>query len=321
MVNGVPASNEYQRVPADEIIHIGLFDRPGQTRCVPWFHAAMVKLRHMGGYEEAEIVAARASAAVMGFVTSPEVDMPGEDTDEADDVVDGERVMDMSPGLIKQLAPGEEFTGFSPTRPNPALDPFMRYMLRSVAAGIGLSYESLSRDYSQSNYSSSRLALLDDRDHWRILQQWLIETLHQEVFEAWLDMAVLSGELVLPAYESAVEIYQNPRWQPRGWDWVDPAKEVAAAKASIRAGFQTVGDVIAAKGGDVADTFRTRRRELDLAAEHGLVLDTDPAQVNEKGQAQGAAIPPDDGTGDGTDNGTGGDGTDNGTSTEEDNNA
>ncbi|MGA0920517.1 MAG: phage portal protein, partial [Gemmatimonadaceae bacterium] len=33
-----------------------------------------------------------------------------------------------------------------------------------MASGIGVSYESISRDYSQSNYSSSRLALLEDHD-------------------------------------------------------------------------------------------------------------------------------------------------------------
>lgn len=294
MVQGVPQSNDYLRVPADEIIHIGLFDRPHQTRCVPWFHSAMVKLRHIGGTEEAEIVRARASAAIMGFVQTPEQDLPTDDADSgSDDVVDGERVWDMSPGTIRELGPGETFSGFNPSSPNAALDPFLRYMLRSVAAGVGVSYESLSRDYSQSNYSSSRLALLDDRDNWRVLQSWLIETLHQEVFEGWLEMAVLSGEVQLPGYEANPEIYQAVRWMPRGWDWVDPAKEVAAAKAAVRAGFLTIADVIAAKGGDWEDVFRQRQREVDLAKQYGLVQDTDPALVNDKGAEQAPAAAPD----------------------------
>ena len=125
----------------------------------------------------------------------------------------------MSPGVILDLAPGETFQGFNPSRQNAALDPFMRFMLRWVAGGVGVSYESLSRDYSQSNYSSSRLALLDDRDLWRLLHQWLIETLCQPVFEAWLEMAVLSGTLNLPAYETAPEIYQAIRWAPRRCAW------------------------------------------------------------------------------------------------------
>lgn len=292
MVSGVPQSNDYQRVPADEIIHLGLFERPNQTRCVPWFHAAMMKLRHIGGYEEAEIVRARASASIMGFIQSPEVDMPGEEADDADGLMDGERVMDLAPGTIRQLAPGESFNGFDPSSANPAIEPFMRFMLRSFAAGVGVSYESVSRDYSQSNYSSSRLALLDDRDQWRVMQQWLITSLHQEVFEAWTEMAVLSGTLDLPAYESLPELYHSVRWMPRGWDWVDPAKEVAAAKAAIRAGFTTVADVASGKGGDYEDIFRQLRRERDLAKEYDLVLDSDPAQVNDKGAEQAAPAAP-----------------------------
>lgn len=289
---GQPQSNDYRRVPASEIIHIAIWDRPNQTRGVPWFHAAMTKLRHIGGTEEAEIIRARASACIMGFIQTSEADISLDDDDSGSDgVMDGERVYDMSPATLKELGPGETFAGFNPSSPNAALDPFLRYMLRSVAAGIGLSYESLSRDYSQSNYSSSRLALLDDRDQWRTLQAWLIESFCQEVFEAWLELAVMSGELNLPAYESSPEIYQAVRWMPRGWDWVDPAREVAAAKAAVRCGFSSVAEIIAAKGGDWEDVFRQREREHELAEDYGLVLDTDPVQTNDKGAEQGAAAP------------------------------
>jgi lambda family phage portal protein len=286
-------SNTWQRVPAAEVLHISIFDRPMQTRGVPWLHNVLIKLRHMAGYEEAEIVRARASASIMGFIQSPEIDNPisGEDAMSADDVQDGEKVFDLSPGIVKELAPGETFNGFAPTSANTALEGFMRFMLRSVSAGIGISYESLSRDYSQSNYSSSRLALLDDRDNWRVLQAWLIRQFHQKVYEAWLEMAVLANVLALPAFEQAPEMYQAVRWMPRGWDWVDPAKEVSALKAAVRCGFMTVADVIAAKGGDIEDVFRQRRQEIDLAEEYELVLETDPGQVTDKGELQGDLAP------------------------------
>lgn len=286
---GVPQSNDYIRVPAEEVIHLALFERPNQTRGVPWFHAAMMKLRHMGGYEEAEIVRARASASIMGFIQTPEVDMPGQGSE--DGVVNGERVMDLSPGVIKELAPGEVFNGFDPSSANPAIEPFMRFMLRSFAAGAGISYESLSRDYSQSNYSGARMGLLDDRDNWRVLQQWLISSLHQEVFEAWTEMAVLSSALELPAYETRPHLYHTVRWMPRGWDWVDPAKEVAAAKAARRAGFMSTADIVAAKGGDYEDVFRQIKRENALADEYGIVLESNPDQTTDKGELQGSLAP------------------------------
>lgn len=297
MFGGTPASSRYERVPANEVYHLGIAERLGQTRYVPWLHSAMLKLNHMRGYEEAEIVAARASANVMGFIQSPEIDLPGVPGAAADAVQDGQRVMDLDPGTVKNLGPGETFMGFNPTRPNGAMEPFMRYMLRSVSAGIGMSYETLSRDYSQSNYSSSRLSLLEDRENWRILQQWYISAFKQPLFEEWLDLANLSGAINLPNYELERDRYQAVRWMPRGWGWVDPLKEVMAAKLSVRAGFETMADIISEAGGDYEDKFKQRRRELDLAADYALVLETDPAQTNDKGDVQPLAAPAEADTG------------------------
>lgn len=298
--------SQFIRVPFDELLYLGIIERPYQTRAVPWLHATLTKLRHMGGYEEAEIVAARAAASIMGFRQVPELELDppsnGEDEDEEDDAGsdDDSPVMNMVPGKILTLPPGETFQGFSPNRPNAALDPFMRFMLRSVAAGLGISYESLSRDYSQSNYSSSRLALLDDRDGWRILQQWFIEEFMQPVFERWMDMAVLAGVLPLQGYESDPESYQAAEWQPRGWSWIDPAKEQQASKSAVRSGHSTLTDDLAEQGKSIEAVFKRRRRELDLAEKYSLVLDTDPAQVNDKGAGQagsaGDETEPDSGT-------------------------
>lgn len=286
---GLAASSHWQRVPAEEIIHLHLIERPGQTRGVPSFHSAIKRLHNMGGYEEAEIIAARASACIMGFIEGPAETDPGAPEEVTPQ---GERVTALAPAEIRQLAPGEKFSGFAPTRPNPNMEPFMRFMLRGMCAGVGLSYASLSGDYSQSNYSSSRLALLDDRDTWRVLQDWVVENLCQPVFEAWLEMAVLSGELNLPGYWSAPELYREPRWLTRGWSYVDPLKEVMADKLRVRAGFSTVADVIAAQGGDYEDVFRQRRRELDLADDYDLVLETDPSKTDDKGAArQGPSVP------------------------------
>lgn len=273
--------SKFIRVPAEEMIHLYVIDRWPQTRGVPWFHATLRRLNDMAGYGEAEIVAARASANIVGFIKSPE-------PQHGDDVAYSERIVDTEPGTFKQLMPGEDFVGFNPSRPNAALEPFMRYMLRSVAAGIGVSYESLSRDYSQSNYSSSRLALLDDRSLYRILQGWLIRNLRQEIHREWLDAAVLAGAIKTPDFYTNQKKYQAVRFKPRGWSWIDPTREVLAYKAGVRSGFMTVSDVIAdtAGGMDAEDVFKARRQELDLMAQLDLIFDTDPAQVNDKGAAQ-----------------------------------
>jgi lambda family phage portal protein len=257
-------------LPADEVLHLFISDRPGQTRGVTWFASAIKRLHHLTGYEEAEVVRARAASSLMGFITSPEGELMG------DEVLDDQRVSNFQPGVFKYLQPGESVTVPQLDAPDGQFEPFMRAMLRATAAGVGMSYESCSRDYSQTNYSSSRLALLEDRENWKAIQRYLIENFHQPVFEAWLEMAVMGGKLNLPTYEAQPERYKRVKWCPRAWGWIDPQKEVAAYKEAVRCGFKTQAQVVAEQGGDINELMAERQAELELADELGIALDTDP---------------------------------------------
>jgi lambda family phage portal protein len=268
-----------EQVPAYQILHIRVIDRWPQTRAMPWLHAAARKLNDMDGLTEAEITAARAAACYMGFI-----ELPNAMQKYGEEQADGSFQSELEPAIIERLNPGEKFTFAAPNRPNAQLDPFMRMMLREVAAGAGCSYEGLSRDYSQSNYSSSRLALIDDRDLWRTLQKWLIRELRYPIHNLWLQQAVLSGALPsinMTEYGANPQKFQSVRFKARGWSWVDPTKEVDAYREAVRSGFMTVGDVIGltGEGRTLEDVLDERRIELDLMAEKKLVFDTDPATV------------------------------------------
>lgn len=286
--NGFGLDN-YDRVPADEVIHLRLIDRWPQTRGEPWLHTSARKLNDMDQYSGAEVQAARASAMVFGTIKTPESEssLPSDEED------DGSPVMDIEPGTIQQLNPGEELDFHSPNRPNTALDPFMRYMLREVAAGTGVSYESLSRDYSQSNYSSSRLALLDDRDLWKVLQQWWIRAFRAPLHKVWVQQAVLARAVPVAVDQYALNPakFEAVVWKPRGWSWVDPTKEVKAYKEAIRAGLTSATDVIAATadGRDIEDVIAALTREAELFKRAGITVDTDVAA--EQAAAQPKAPP------------------------------
>jgi lambda family phage portal protein len=281
------------RVPAEDIFHLYIPERIGQTRGVPWFHATLKRLRNMAGYEEAEIVAARASASIVGIIESEEDVTPDLVDDEEESASAAAPTLTMEPGTFQQLQPGEKFTGFNPSRPNTGLDPFMRYMLRAFATGVGVSYASVSSDYSQGNYSSSRLALLDERDMWRVLQGWLIRNFRLQVHCDWLAAAVLAGEISISDYYTRPKKYAEVRFKPRGWSWIDPTKEVAAYKQAVRSGFMTVGDVIGltSEHSDAEDVFKNRHAELEMMQDLGLVFDTDPSQTDGKGTEQTSAAP------------------------------
>lgn len=279
-----------KRLPAGDVEHIFLIDRWPQTRGVPWMHAVLRRLNDASEYTKSELVAARASANITGFIQQS-LDMLDPDDKRFKNI---SKYVQSEPGTFRRLLPGETFAGFSPSRPNAALDPFMRYMLRELAAGVGVSYESLSRDYSQSNYSSSRLSLLDERSLWRVLQGWIIRDYLTPIYREWLDAAVLCGEVEIDDYFSDKERYQKVRFKPRGWSWVDPAKEVQAYSEAVANGFMSRSDVIAAigNGQDREDVDKAIKDDIDRAAELGLAFKHGNGSSAELAEVAGDDPPP-----------------------------
>lgn len=283
------ASDHLYRVPANQIFHIAPVDRWPQTRGEPWLHAAARRLNDMDGYSEAEIVAARGAASYMA------VRKPALQEDGLADSATETPEFDLEPGAVPILNPGEEIEFHSPNRPNPAMDPFMRMMLREVAAGAGVAYESISRDYSQSNYSSSRLALLEDRDNWTAIQQWFIRSFRVALHREWLQAAVMAGAIPaidIASYANDPKRYEAVTFKPRGWTYINPKEDADAAIAGIRAGLTTRTIEIARYGNgyDVEDIDALRRQELDAAAAKNLVFTTDPERFDNAGKEHPAEV-------------------------------
>lgn len=277
-------TDRYERVPAADVFHLRLTDRWPQTRGEPWLHAVLKKFDDLNELTSSELSAVRASSYMFATIETP--DGTPDPLTTAEDS-DGAQVMDMEQLTIQSLAPGEKLALHSPNRPNPSLDAFLRAIVREMATGAMVSYESLSRDYSQSNYSSSRLALLDDRDTYKVLQRWWIRSFREPLHEVWLNQAVLARaipEISTTQYAADMEKFEEALFKPRGWSWVDPTKEVNAYKEAIKAGMTTLTDVIAEtnNGRDIEEVVKTRRRELDMLEAADIDVDTtveDPLEV------------------------------------------
>jgi lambda family phage portal protein len=269
-VNQPTAQERHIFVDAKDVIHLAKFERPGQTRGVPWMASAIQRMHHLEGYEQAEIVRARASSALMAWIQSPEGELEG------DGITDDERVFDMSPGAIRYLSPGETVHVPNLDAPDGQFEPFLRAMLRALAAGIGCSYETISRDYSQTNYSSSRLSLLQDQEAFKALQYQLKEVFLERVYKEWLELAVLAGALELPTYQAEPNRFRMAKWLFRGWGWVDPMKEVQSAQLAVKSGFKTQSQILAETSGmDLEEFLVARKNEIDLAEQLGLKFDID----------------------------------------------
>lgn len=267
-------------LPARDVIHLFIPERPNQHRGVPWFAPVIGDIHQLAGYEEAAVVRARSTASLMGFITSPEGELEG------DDVEEGQRITEFEPGVFKYLEPGQSVTVPDLKSPDAQYEDFVRAKTRRFASGFGCSYETLSRDFSETNYSSSRLSLLEDRDHWKVVQNYLIEHLHMRVYREWLEVAVLSGELSLPDFELRPERYDSPKWLARGWTWVDPLKEVKAYREMEAAGYMTKAQICAQLGTDFDENVAEIARERKSIGDAGVQLDIDLATTTELAAAE-----------------------------------
>ncbi|WP_143759134.1 phage portal protein, partial [Paenibacillus odorifer] len=106
----------------------------------------------------------------------------------------------LSPGMIGELNPGDEVQTVIPTGQASNTKEFITTLVRMIAAGLGLSYEAVSRDLSQVNYSSARQGLIEDRKLYKKLQKMIIDRVLRPVYLEFLESMYLKGKIDLPGY-------------------------------------------------------------------------------------------------------------------------
>ncbi|WP_374439430.1 phage portal protein [Pseudomonas panipatensis] len=267
----------YVRVPADEIIHGFLEDMVGQKRGLPWMATALFRMRQLNAMEEAAITKARVGANQMGFITWEEGKGPEYDEDE-------ELTIDSEPGEWQVLPEGAKVEQSNPQYPSGEYEPFYKRALRGMSAGFGVLYNNLASDLEGVNFSSIRQGTLDEREHWKDLQEWLIESLIQPVFDAWLPRALLSGRLrakgqPLPA--ERIDRYRNVTWQARRWQWIDPRADVQAAVEAKNNMLTSPGRIIREQGQDPQTVWAESARDVAAMIEAYKAEGIDDATAKE----------------------------------------
>ena len=158
---------------------------------------------------------------------------------------------------------GMDFKTVDFQHPNGAFGDFNKAVLRGVASGLGVSYNTLANDLEGVNYSSIRAGLLDEREEYKTHQSFIIDHLCRPVFFAWLEQALLTDTLQLPAEK--MDKFNAAEFRGRRWQWVDPLKDVQANITSIEAGLKPRRQVVSEMGGDFEDVID------ELAEDQGLI--------------------------------------------------
>lgn len=269
-----------KRIPAEQVLHIFERSRPGQSRGVPRMAAILLKMRDLDDYEEAELVRKGIESCFSAIVTTEDAGQAL--TPESTTNGNSNRIESLGAGLIQYLKPGQDIRFGAPANGGD-YGGYTKTQLRAIAAGIGITYEQMTGDLSDVNYSSIRAGLVEfyktvDMLQWHVLVPMMLAP----IWKRWADTAwAVKAVKQKPA--------QIVSWTPPRRQWVDPLKEVNAARQEISAGITSISETIRQRGEDPDKVFAdiaAERKKLDSL---GIVSDV---IAIEPGAAPVEPVPP-----------------------------
>lgn len=282
----------YERIPAGDVWHVMLPEDAEQVRGIPWMHAVIRRASTLAEFEEAAVVAAKIGASKIAALQRAD-DAPDALAGMADAKVGNNYHMQVEAGELFELPPGYTLNSWNPEYPHANFESFLKACLRGLSAGLDVAAHNLTGDMTDVNYSSARIAELGERETWMVLQDWLISTLVRPIYQEWLAIALLRGDITFPVSGSALPAERLGKFaaasgfQGRRWAWVDPAKEQNANEQAL-ANFVTSRTRLAAEAGEEFDDILAERAEEEAALRAaGLLPVAAPAAP-----AQPAPAPP-----------------------------
>jgi lambda family phage portal protein len=262
------------------VIHVHDAERAGQSRGAPALAAVMRQFKVLGDFTNAELKAAVVNAMV-ALVTESSmsqeglVELLGNNPAalanyQANLASRGRGGVDFNAGMIIPLALGEKISSFTPARPVTSFEPFVTTILRHISAGLNFPYELLMKDFSKTNYSSARAALLEA---WRFFggrRKWLSTYWAQPVYELWLEEKINDGTIEAPDFYAKKSAWGAAQWIGDARGWVDPVKEATAVQMRMDMCISTLEEECAMQGKDWKEVLAQIAREREFMKKLGV---------------------------------------------------
>lgn len=292
-----------------QVIHILEQDRPGQSRGVSQMVAALKEMRITKRFRDVTlqnaVVNASFAAAIESELPTAQVFESIGGGDVGSSVVNyaqkflgavasyssNARNMQIDGVKIPHLMPGTKLNMLPMGNPGGVGSEFEQSLLRYLAADLGVSYEQLSKDYSETNYSSARAGMVET---WKFMQgrkKMVADRFATLVYRLWFEEAVNSGEIqsmngrsVPNMYDGLnMEAFLNCDWIGAGRGQIDELKETQAAILRIKMRLSTYEEEIGRMGKDWRPIFQQIAREQGVLKE----LEIEPEEANAINAASG----------------------------------
>jgi lambda family phage portal protein len=176
---------------------------------------------------------------------------------------------------IPHLFPGEQLNLKTPGNADNGFAALESSILGYTAAGMGVSKEQLTRDYSKVNYSSARASMLESWRYFMGERKVIAAGFASSVFSLWLEEAVNKKIIKLPrkakyGFYERKSAWCNSEWIGQGRLAIDGLKEVKEAVLRIESGLSTYEKELAIQGEDYQEIFSQQVRETEERKAAGL---------------------------------------------------
>lgn len=269
-VNNISTARKSNFIPADQIYHILRVDRPGQVRGVPWASPVMIKLKDVDEFQDAQLMRQKIAACFTAFVQ--DIDSSTESNQAIEDLSDM-----IEPGIIEHLPAGKTIKFTSP----PGVENYKEFIsveLKSVATGYGITYEALTGDYSETNYSSARAGHIKMNKNIKVWRKSLIINAFLRKVEK--DFKKIR-EISTGRKTESKATFIAPRTE-----MIDPSREIPAMVEEVRAGFNSRSQAIASLGRDPDDINKSIIKDNADADLNNFAFDSDPRKLTVNGKMQ-----------------------------------
>ncbi len=265
-----------RRTPEGRLRWIHIFDpeRSGQTMGKPLLSSVLVNFKNLDRYTLYELQAAMFNAMIAGVITTP-LDQDGILELFSKDKKEymrarAETAVRMEGGQMIPLFPGDELQPFLPSRPATAFAAFTENIFRIIGVGLDLPYELLMKDFSKTNYSSARAALLEAWRSFNRRRDWLGTQWLDPVYSLWLEEQVNAGTIDAPGFYDTRYAYERCKWIGPGRGWIDVQKEAEAAGTRIKNKLSTLEQECAEQGLDWLDVLEQQALEREEMQRLGI---------------------------------------------------
>lgn len=267
--------DEFDTVPASDVLHYFRCDRPGQIRGIPDITPALPLFAQLRRFTLAVLAAAETAAEFAGILYT---DAPA--NGEADAAEPFEPI-ELEKRMLLTMPGGWKMAQMKSEQPSTTYAEFKKEILNEIARCLNMPFNVAAGNSSGYNYASGRLDHQTYFKSIRVEQTQLARVVLDRILKAWLREAILI-EGYLPNSLRTLDSTFEHQWFWDGHEHVDPAKEANAQKIRLASHTTTLAIEFARQGRDWETELKQRAKEISLMRDLGLTIESDETDSSSK---------------------------------------